>query len=104
MVRQRVSGEPLKNRPFEPPDFLRGMSVDDGDVIGSDDHAAFAFGDVHASIEAEDRRVAVIEREETGRAHQRRYHEQRQHNRDDRRASAFAARVDFSRRCEHDVR
>ena len=103
MVRQQVSGEPLKNRPFEPANFLRGVCVDDRNVIGSVDHTAFAFGDVDASIEAEDRRAAVVRSERAGRAYQRGHDEQRKNNRDDGRANTFAARENFSRRCEHDV-
>lgn len=103
MVGQRVNEEALEHRPFEPANFLRGVRVDDRDVIGSVDHTAFAFGDVDASIEAEDRRAAVVRSERSGRTDQRGHDEQRKNNRDDGRASAFAARENFSRRCEHDV-
>jgi len=80
------------------------MSVDDRDVIRGIDDAALAFGNVDASIEAEERRAAVVRCERTGRADQRRHDQQRKNNRDDRRARACAARVEFSRRCDHDVR
>ena len=93
----------MEDRALEPLNFLRGVRVDDGNVIGSADDAAFAFGDVDASIEAENRRAAVVRSERAGCAYQRGHDEQRKNNRDDGGASAFAARENFSRRCEHDV-
>jgi hypothetical protein len=45
------------------------MSVDHRHVIGGADHAAFGFGDIDASIEAQQRRAAFIWRERSGRAH-----------------------------------
>jgi hypothetical protein len=99
-----VSGGALKHGPLEPANFLRGMSVDDRDVIGGVDDAALAFRDVDAAIEAEERRAAVVRCERSSGAYQRGHDEQRKHNRHDRRASAFVARVEFSRRWRHDVR
>jgi hypothetical protein len=59
----------LKDRTFEPADFLRGMSVNHRDVIGGADDAAFGFGDIDASIEAEQRSARFVWGKRSGRAY-----------------------------------
>lgn len=93
----------MKDGIFEPLNFLREMSVDQCDMIGGADHAAFGFGDIDASIEAEQRRAPFVRCKRSGRPYQRGHDEQRKNNRDDRGVSAFMVRVDFRRRCGHDV-
>jgi hypothetical protein len=94
----------VKDGSLEPLNFLRSMSVDQRDVVGGVDDAALALGNVNASIEAEQRRAAVVRCERSGGADQRWHDQQRKNNRDDRRASTCAACAGFSRRRDHDVR
>src|SRR5262249_48203318 len=79
-VREGIGGEALEDRPLEPANFLRGMGVDDRDVIRRRNYTALAFGNVDASIETQERRAAVVRCERSGGANQRRHDQQRKNN------------------------